>query len=247
MDEARRHRYARHITLPEIGESGQARLGDAAVLLVGLGGLGCAAAQYLNAAGVGTLILNDFDRVDASNLQRQVLHGEADIGHPKTASAAAALSLLREDVSLEMIDQRLDEAALISLLGRCDAVVDGSDNFGTRFSVNRAAVATGTPLISGAAIRWQGQLAVFDSTVPDSPCYACLFAEADEAMEDCAGQGVLAPLVGVIGAAMAVACTRALLGIHAGSLGELWRYDALAGSWVRSRFGRDPACQVCTA
>ena len=238
-------RYSRHLVLPDFGAAGQDKLARATALLVGLGGLGSPAALYLAAAGVGRLLLNDFDRVDSSNLQRQLLYTEADIGTSKTTAAAAALGALNPDCKLEALDGRLDEESLALAVGRADVVLDGSDNFGTRFAVNRACVAAKTPLVSGAAIRYEGQLTVFDSRDPASPCYACLYEEGQEELENCRQNGVLAPLTGVIGSLMAVEAVKLIAATGEPLVGRLLRYDSRSGELRYTRFEKDPACPVC--
>ena len=239
-------RYSRHLALPDFGAQAQQRLAQAAVLVVGLGGLGSPAALYLASAGVGRLLLNDFDRVDLSNLQRQVLYRGADVGKPKTAVTAAALAALNPACVLEQLEGRLDPATLADVIGRCDLVLDGSDNFGTRFAVNQACVAAGKPLISGAALRYAGQLSVFDPRDAASPCYACLYPEGGEELEDCRQNGVLAPLTGVIGSLMAVEALKLLTGVGAPLVGRLLRYDALSGEMRHTGLKRDPACPACS-
>ncbi len=239
-------RYSRHLVLPDFGAAGQEKLSAATVLLVGLGGLGSPAALYLAAAGVGRLLLNDFDRVDLSNLQRQLLYTEADLGTAKTTAAAAALNALNPDCKLEALDGRLDAAALAATVQRADVVLDGSDNFGTRFAVNRACVTAKTPLVSGAAIRYEGQLAVFDPRDAASPCYACLYEEGSEELENCRQNGVLAPLTGVIGSLMAVEAVKLITGGGEPLLSRLLRYDARSGELRYTHFEKDPACPVCS-
>jgi molybdopterin-synthase adenylyltransferase len=238
-------RYARHHALPEIGTAGQAVLADSHALVIGMGGLGCAAAQYLAASGIGHLTLNDFDTVDVSNLSRQVLYREDDVGKLKVEAAAEALQHMSPDLLISAESQRLDEAALAAATATADIVLDGSDNFGTRFAVNAACVATGTPLVSGAAIQWRGQLFVIDPLEMASPCYACLYAEDDETLEDCAGNGVVSALVGIIGASMALEASKVLLGLHRAHLGRLLTYDGLANRWREHEVPADPACHVC--
>lgn len=238
-------RYSRHLALPDFGAAAQARLAAARVLLVGLGGLNSPVALYLAAAGTGKLLLNDFDRVDGSNLQRQILYGDAAVGEPKTAAAADALQALNPGCQTEQVEGRLDAAALARLLSRCDLVLDGSDNFGTRFAVNQACVAAGKPLVSGAAIRYEGQLLVVDPRDPTSPCYACLYEESGEGLEDCQRNGVLGPLTGVIGSLMAVEAVKLLTGVGQPLTGRLLRYAAASGGFQVSPFKRDPACPVC--
>lgn len=239
-------RYSRHLALPEFGVAAQQKLGHATALVVGLGGLGSPAALYLAAAGVGRLLLNDFDKVDLSNLQRQILYRETDVGAPKTDAAATALTGINPGPVLERLDGRLDEATLVQVIARCDLVLDGSDNFGTRFAVNQACFAARTPLISGAALRYEGQLAVFDSRDAESPCYACLYQERGEELEDCQRNGVLAPLTGVIGSLMAVEALKLLTGIGTAFTGRLLRYDAFTGETRHSVIKKDPACPVCS-
>jgi len=238
-------RYSRHLALPDFGADAQAQLADARVLIVGLGGLGSPAAMYLAAAGIGTLLLNDYDRVDLSNLQRQILHHTDDVGHGKTASAAATITALNPDCKLELLDKRLNEHELETTIRAADVVLDGSDNFGTRFAVNAACVHTGTPLVSGAAIRYDGQLTTFVPRDPRSPCYACLYEESDEEMEDCRSNGVLAPLTGVIGSMMAVEALKLITGIGETLCGRLLQYDARQATIRFTTIKRDPACPVC--
>ena len=239
-------RYSRHLVLPDFGTASQERLARSTVLLVGLGGLGSPAALYLAAAGVGRLLLNDFDRVDMSNLQRQILYTEADLGTAKTTAAAAALAALNPDCKLEALDGRLEGEALSMAVHRADVVLDGSDNFGTRFAVNAACVAAKRPLVSGAAIRYEGQLAVFDARDPTNPCYACLYEESDEELENCRQNGVLAPLTGVMGSLMAVEAIKLLAGTGKPLLGKLLRYDAQSGELRTTRFEKDPQCPICS-
>ena len=239
-------RYSRHLALPDFGAAAQERLAAASVLLVGLGGLGSPAALYLAAAGVGRLLLNDFDRVDVSNLQRQILYGDADVGKDKTEAAAAAILALNPGCQVERLDGRLDAAALAGALTRSDLVLDGSDNFGTRFAVNVACVAAKKPLVSGAALRYEGQFAVFDVRDPASPCYACLYEEGGEELENCRQNGVLAPLTGVIGSLMAVEAVKLLTGVGRPLTGRLLRFDAASGETHTTTIKRDPACPICS-
>ena len=238
-------RYSRHLALPDFGAAGQEKLAHARVLIVGLGGLGSPAALYLAAAGVGTLVLNDFDRVDLSNLQRQILYANADIGTAKTTAAAGTLNALNPDCRLELLDRRLDATELQAAIKNVNVVLDGSDNFGTRFAVNAACVGARKPLISGAAIRYQGQLTVFDARNSSSPCYACLYPESGEALENCRSNGILAPLAGVIGSLMAVEAIKLITGIGQPLMGRLWRLDAVTSESSISQLQRDPACPVC--
>ena len=238
-------RYARHLALAEVGAAGQARLAAARMLIVGLGGLGCPAAQYLAAGGVGTLLLNDFDRVDLSNLPRQILFGPGDVGRLKVDAAADALRRLNPETAIEQLPERLEDAALAGAVARADLVLDCTDNFTTRLAINRAVVGAGKPLVSGAALRLEGQIAVFGNG-PGEACYRCLYSEADEMLGNCAGNGVLAPVPGVIGCLMAVeAMLLAIRGVSAQN-GELRLWDALTGSWQSIRLAPDPACPVCS-
>jgi adenylyltransferase/sulfurtransferase len=192
---------------------------------------------------VGTLALNDFDRVDMTNLQRQTLYAESDIGREKAQAACSRLTQVNSDARLIPLARRLQGEALTRELEQADLAIDATDNFGSRFAINSACVAARKPLISGAAIRYDGQLAVFDG----SPCYACLFGETDEPLEDCASNGVFAPVVGVIGAAMAVEALKELTGLGRTQPGTLWRYAGLTGKWRNARITKDPACPVCSA
>lgn len=239
-------RNARHHALSDFGEAAQQQLELASALIIGLGGLGCPAAAYLAAAGAGRLLLTDFDTVDEANLHRQILFNPSDTGRDKVAVVAERLSGQNPQVELTLLRERMDADSLARRVEQVDVVLDGSDNFATRFAVNDACVAAGTPLVSGSAIRWSGQLAVFDSRLPDQPCYRCLFPDTDDSeMEDCAGNGVFAPLVGVIGAAQAVEAIKLVTGRGESLAGRLLRYDAWSGDWRGSKVRRDPACPTC--
>lgn len=239
-------RAARHHALANIGEAGQDRIAAATVLLIGIGGIGCAAASYLASAGVGRMLLVDFDTVDASNLGRQILFGPGDIGQPKASVAAAVLGRRNPDIEIEPITDRLSDHALAEAVQQSDLVLDGCDNFATRFQVNEACVASACALVSGAAIRLEGQLAVFGPDYPTSPCYRCLYREADESLDNCAGNGVLGPVPGVVGAMMATEALKVLAGI-AGDPGRLCLYDALAASWQTISIGKQTNCPVCAS
>jgi adenylyltransferase/sulfurtransferase len=237
-------RYARQIALADVGVEGQARLGRARVLVVGLGGLGCPAALYLATSGVGRLVLNDFDRVDETNLPRQILYGPDDVGALKVEAAKMRLTALNPDVEVVTLAERLDGAALDAAVGDVDVVLDGTDNFATRFAVNRACVARGVPLVSGAAVRVEGQIAVFPNR-GDSPCYACLYDDEDEFLGDCQGNGVLAPVPGVIGTLMAAEALKLVLGWDSSLHNRLLLWDAKRGEWQNVGLKRDPECVVC--
>ena len=237
-------RYSRQIMLPALGIEGQQRLQAARVMIIGLGGLGSPAAMYLAAAGVGTLDLADDDAVDLSNLQRQILHTTNSIGQAKTASAKLGLQALNPLVQFRLHDRRLHGEALTVALKDVDLVLDCSDNFATRFALNQACQTTGTPLVSGAAIRWEAQITVFDGR-PGGPCYRCLYPEAGEEDETCSANGVIAPLVGIIGAAQALEAIKLLCGVGESLAGRLLTFDALRMQWHELRLRSDPNCPVC--
>jgi len=234
-------RYARHLVLREIGGPGQQALKRARVLMVGAGGLGAPAALYLAAAGVGHIALADPDIVSLSNLQRQVLYGVDDLGLSKVDRASARLGQINPEVTVEAIDARLDDANAAALVGAYDLVLDGSDNFATRFAVNAAAVATGRTLVSGAIGRWTGQVAVFAAR----PCYRCLAPEIPPDAETCSAVGVVGALAGVIGSMMALEAIKLITGAGEALAGRLLIYDALAGEARTVRIGPDPECPVC--
>jgi molybdopterin-synthase adenylyltransferase len=238
-------RHARHLALPGFGADAQAALGRSRFLIVGIGGLGAAAAQYLVAAGAGALTLNDFDRVDETNLQRQPLYKESDLGSPKVQAAARALAALDPGVALTLREARLGGEALLAEVRAATVVLDCSDNFGTRFAVNAACVAAKVPLVSAAAVGWDGLLAAFDAREALSPCYACAFAEDDETLGDCASGGILGPLAGAIGTLAAVEAIKLATSSGEPLVGRLLRCDALRTRFQESRVLRDPACPVC--
>lgn len=241
-------RYSRHILLPEIDLAGQAAIRRARVLVVGVGGLGSPAALYLAAAGVGTLVLADGDEVDLTNLQRQVLHTQAAIGEPKVASGKRSLAAINPACEVVAMHLRLTGEALQDAVAAADVVLDCCDNFETRHAVNRACVAARRPLVSGAAIRFDGQVSVFDRRQPDAACYHCLFPEG-EAIEElrCAVTGVFAPLTGIIGCTQAAEALKLLAGCGESLDGRLLLLDALRMRWREVRYPRDPGCPVCRA
>ncbi len=236
-------RHARHLALPALGGEGIARLAAARVLLIGLGGLGCPAAQYLAAAGVGTLVLNDFDRVDLSNLARQVLYTPADEGRRKVEVAAERLAALNPDITLERCDRRLAPAQLQALAGGCDLVLDASDNLATRLAVNAACVAAHRPLVTASVIRLEGQLLVCPNDGGQAPCYQCVYDETDESLGDCRGAGVLGPVAGILGALMATEALKLLAGLPPAP--GMLLVDAAGGHFRRLRARRDPDCSAC--
>jgi len=239
-----RARYSRQIRLAQVGEGGQRRLREARVFIVGMGGLGSPAAMYLTAAGVGHLTIADFDRVDESNLQRQIIHAHADIGELKAASAAATLRALNPQVEVETLDYSLDLDDLMECAADVDLMLDCTDNFPTRFEMNRVSRLTKTPLVSGAAIRWEGQVTAFDPRATESPCYRCLYPDDSVDAATCAMEGVIAPLVGVIGAMQALEAVNILLE-NAQLPGVMWLFDARAMEWQRMRLPKNPNCAEC--
>lgn len=246
MNDEQLLRYARHILLDEFGIEGQDKLQAARVLIVGAGGLGSPAAAYLAASGVGHLVLADDDEVELSNLQRQILHTTDRVGWPKAESGQHMLTALNPEIHIQALVQRLDDAALDEQVGQADLVLDCCDNFATRHAVNRACVRHRKPLVSGAAIRFAGQISVFDLRRDDAPCYHCLFPEADDAEElRCATTGVLAPLVGIVGSTQAAEAIKVLTGIGEPLVGRMLCLNALDMQWQTLRFKRDPACLVC--
>ena len=245
MNDEQLLRYSPQIMLPQIDVAGQQRLQRARVLIIGLGGLGSPVALYLAAAGVGTLVLVDDDHIAQSNLQRQILHGVADLGRRKTDSAIDTLRRINPDASYLPINKRLEGEELAAQVRTTDLVIDCSDNFATRFLLNAVAVAERRPLVSGAAIRFEGQVTVFLNE-GDSPCYRCLYCEMGEEEQRCSENGVLAPLVGIIGATQATEAIKVILNIGNPLGGRLLVLDALIMEWRSLRLRKDPACPVCS-
>lgn len=244
MNDEQLLRYSRQIMLPDVDLDGQDKLLAAHVLIIGLGGLGSPVAMYLAAAGVGHLTLVDFDAVDLTNLQRQIVHTTARIGMNKAASAAQGLRELNPDVRVDTIEQLLDADALLAQVKLASLVIDCTDNFPTRFAINAACVAAKVPLVSGAAIRLEGQVAVFDARVETSPCYRCLYEEDSDDLT-CAANGVLAPLVGVIGSMQALEAIKLLCGFGTGLAGRLLLLDARHSQWRELKLPKDHNCPVC--
>jgi adenylyltransferase/sulfurtransferase len=239
-------RYSRHILLPELGVEGQQKLLSASALVIGAGGLGSPAALYLAAAGLGTIVLADGDDVDLTNLQRQILHTAESVGKPKTESGRAALARINPEVKVVPVQQRLGDDALDRLVASCTLVLDCSDNFATRHAVNRACVRHRRPLVSGAAVRFDGQVSVFDLRNERSPCYHCLFPENAELEEmRCAVMGVFAPVTGIIGTVQAAEALKLLTGVGDTLNGRLLLLDALAMQWRTVKLAKDPSCPVC--
>ncbi len=248
MNDQQLLRYSRHILLDALGIEGQARILDSRVLVVGAGGLGSPAALYLASAGVGTLVLADGDTVDATNLQRQILHTEARVGQLKALSGQTALAAVNPETRVIPITERLDGTALSTQVAEADLVLDCTDNFATRHAINRACVRHKKPLVSGAAVRFDGQVSVYDLSRPESPCYHCLFPEGEDAEEmRCAVMGVFAPLTGIVGSLQASEALKRLAGIGEPLVGRLLLVDALTQTWRTVKFRKDPECPVCGA
>jgi len=238
-------RYSRQIMLPQVDIAGQEKLLASRALIIGAGGLGSPAAMYLAAAGVGQLAIADHDVVELSNLQRQLLHRDGDIGRPKAISASETLRAVNPDVAVTPLETRLQGKQLAAEVRQSHVVLDCSDNFDTRFAVNAACVRHRVPLVSGAAIRLEGQVAVFDARRADSPCYHCLYRDGEELEQTCSENGVLAPLVGIIGSLQALEALKILLALGEALAGRLVVFDGMAHEWRTLKLQRDPACPVC--
>lgn len=238
-------RYSRQIMMPEMDVAGQLALKNARVLIVGMGGLGSPVALYLASAGVGHLTLVDFDFVDESNLQRQIIHSLDTLGDSKVLSAKRRIRRLNENCDVTTIEERLDEAGLSTLISQVDIIVDASDNFETRFMVNRQVKAACKVLVSGAAIRMEGQVSVFDFRDTNNPCYACLYQDVGEEQMTCSENGVVAPLVGIIGSIQAMEVIKVATGMGKPLIGRLMILDAMSMDWRTMKYSRDPHCEVC--
>jgi molybdopterin/thiamine biosynthesis adenylyltransferase len=237
-------RYSRQIMLPQVDAAGQEKLLDATVLIIGMGGLGSPAAMYLASAGVGHLIIIDDDNVELSNLQRQIIHTTGDIGRSKIDSAYDRLKQINPEITITKFKQRATEASLNDLVPNVDIVLDGCDNFETRFTVNRVCVTHQKPLVSAAAIRFEGQVSVFMYD-GDSPCYHCLYKEGDEELQTCSENGVLAPVTGLVGSIQAIETIKVLLGIGETLSGKLLLVDVLTMEFRTMKLRKDPECMVC--
>ncbi len=237
-------RYSRQIMLPSMDIAGQERLLNSRVLIIGLGGLGSPVAMYLAAAGIGRLVLVDFDKVDLSNLQRQIIHTTERIGASKVESARQTLLALNPEITVETIDHLLDESALREQIEQADLVIDATDNFSARFAINAGCFTANTPLVSGAAIRMEGQVSVFLGQ-PGGPCYQCLYPQDGQMDETCSANGVLAPLVGIIGSIQATEAIKVLTEIGSSLNGRLLILDALHMEWRSLKLKPDPQCPVC--
>lgn len=245
MDDEVLLQYSRQIMLPQVDINGQEKLLQSTALIVGMGGLGSPVAMYLAAAGVGHLILVDFDEVDKSNLQRQIIHRHTDLGRLKVESARDTLLAINPSVKITCVAEKLDADRLDGLLDGVDIVIDGCDNFATRFAVNQACVKHAVPLVSGAAIRMEGQVSVFRCDQPDAPCYHCLYKDEGEEDIRCSENGVLAPVVGIIGSLQATETIKVLLDIGETLAGQVLLVDLLHNDWRKLRLRKDPQCPVC--
>lgn len=246
MNDEQKERYSRHINLPAVGLTGQQKLIDSTALIVGLGGLGSPVAMYLAAAGVGHLIFADFDAVELSNLQRQVAHRTDSIGELKTHSASETCIAMNPDLKIETFNEVLEHETLATLVPRCDIVIEGSDNFPTRFAVNEACVKYGVPLVSGAAIRFDGQVSVFAGHDKALPCYRCLYGGDSDSAETCEQTGVLSPIVGIIGTIQAAEALKVLAEFGSPLYGRLLLLDGLTMQWNEIALRKNPECPVCS-
>jgi adenylyltransferase/sulfurtransferase len=245
MNDAQLLRYSRQILLPQFGIEGQQALLNAHVLIIGLGGLGSPVAMYLACAGVGELTLVDHDQVELSNLQRQFIHRTDNIGEDKVESAKKNLLALNPDTRIHCINHKLDNSQLNDLVKRATVVVDTTDNFATRFTINKACVKNKKPLVSGAAIRMEGQISVFDMRKPDSPCYRCLYDESGGVAETCSENGVMAPMVGIIGSLQAMETIKLISNTGETLTGKLLITDSMQQEWRSMTLKKDPNCPAC--
>lgn len=246
MDDELLLRYSRQILLPQIDIDGQEKLIDSHVVIVGLGGLGSPISMYLAAAGVGQLTLIDFDTVELSNLQRQIVHSTADLNRPKVESARDRLLGLNPEIDVHTINEQLDEPQLSTTFAAADVIVDATDNFDTRYMINRAAYREKKPLVSGAAIRFEGQVSVFRHDQPEQACYQCIYRAGTSVTETCSQTGVIAPLLGIIGSVQALETIKVLTGAGSDLSGRLLLLDSLAMDWHTMKFKKDPKCPVCS-
>ena len=246
MDNDQLLRYSRQMMLPEIDAEGQQRLADARVLIIGLGGLGSSSSVYLAAAGVGHLVLVDFDEVDISNLQRQIVHATKDIGRLKVDSAAEHLLELNPEIQVTKIDHKIENEELEEQIKLSTVVLDCSDNFQTRFAINDACVKHKIPLVSGAAIRFEAQVSVFDSRHEDSPCYRCLYGNEAEVEQTCTANGVISPLLGIVGSIQACEAMKIIMNLGETLEGRLLLLDVMHMEWHTAKLNKDPNCPVCS-
>lgn len=238
--------YSRQIMLPKFGVEGQQQLHNSHVVIIGLGGLGSPAAMYLAAAGVGTLTLVDFDTVDNSNLQRQIIHNSQTIGQRKVISARDTLLAINPETTIHCVDSKLLQDELTQLISKVDCVIDATDNFASRFIINRACVNRQIPLVSAAAIQYEGQISVFDLRQENSACYACLYPENGEENTNCSDNGILAPVVGILGSMQALETIKLICKIGETLRNRLLLFDALALQWRTMKLKKDPNCPVCS-
>lgn len=246
MNDQQLLRYNRQIMLPQLGYEGQLKLLAAHVIIIGLGGLGSPAAMYLAAAGIGHLTLVDFDHVDLSNLQRQILHRTENINQPKVDSAKHNLLQLNPEITVHTVNHKLHSDELNTLVGSANVVIDATDNFSSRFAINHACVQHKVPLVSGAAIRFEGQVSVFDLRHASSPCYRCLYDESGTTEETCSANGVISPMVGIIGSIQALETIKLVAEIGETLTGKLLITDGLHQEWRSMRLRKDPQCPVCS-
>ena len=238
-------RYSRQIKLPQIGEAGQQKLLDSKALIIGMGGLGSPVAMYLAAAGVGHLVISDFDHVDESNLQRQIVHSHATIGDSKASSAKRRLSEINPATRIEALDYELDGDELFQHIESADVIIDCTDNFTTRFELNRLSRETKTPLVSAAAIRWEAQMSTYDPGNDDSPCYQCLYPDTSVEGTTCAAEGVVAPLVGIVGSIQAMEALKVIMQVGDTLVGQLLLLDAFSMEFQSIQLAKNPSCPVC--
>lgn len=245
LDNEQLKRYSRHIMIHHVDYEGQETFLNSSVLILGAGGLGSPVAMYLAASGIGNLTIVDFDEVESSNLQRQIIHGEADVGTLKVDSAKHTLQAMNKFVNVETINKRLEEDELRQQVMKADLVLDTTDNFTSRFLLNKLCVETKTPLVSGSVIRMEGQVSTFDPRNDDSPCYHCLYKDTGDLDETCTSNGVLSPAVGIIGSIQATEALKVLGGFGEPLIGRLLLMDALTMEWRTMKLKKDPGCPVC--
>ncbi|MCK4709109.1 MAG: molybdopterin-synthase adenylyltransferase MoeB [Gammaproteobacteria bacterium] len=238
-------RYSRQILLPQFGIEGQQKLLDSHVAIIGLGGLGSPAALYLAAAGIGELTLVDDDELDLTNMQRQIVHQTKNVGKNKTESAKQTLQSLNSEPVINCIDHQLHDAELEDLIKSVDVVIDATDNFDSRFEINKFCFKHKTPLVSGAAIRMEGQLSVYDFRNDDSPCYRCLYHETEAQTETCSENGIIGPVVGTIGCLQALETIKTIIDVGDSLQGQLLIFDAFSMDWRKMKLRKDPACPIC--
>ena len=246
MDDEQLLRYSRQIMLPQIDIVGQEKLNAARVLIIGMGGLGSPVAMYLATSGVGTLVLCDPDVVDLTNLQRQIVHDTPKIGQLKVTSAAETLHRLNPDITVETLPRKLDEADLFNQMQQANVVVDCTDNLESRLLINRVAVAARKPLVSAAAIRWEGQISVFQPYLGENPCYHCFYGKVGGIAQTCSENGVVGPLLGILGSMQALEVVKLLVGVGTTLTGRVLLFDGQAMEWMGFALPRDPACPVCS-